>query len=84
MSIKMSIQIQELQARVTELEKLVRGEVPKAHIDHHEKGNEFVGPLRLMHRGFGRWDVVNEHGAALNGEWMRKSDAESFIAEHAT
>jgi len=83
MSIKMAIQIKDLQERVAALEERVKGEVPEAHVETHATGNEFVGPLRLKHCGFGRWDILDEHGAKLNGNWLSKVDAEAFVAEHA-
>ena len=81
MSMKMAIQIQRLEERMDALESRVKGDVPEAHVETH--GNEHVGPLRIKHVGFGRWDVVNETGARLNGHWMKKVDAEAFITEHA-
>jgi hypothetical protein len=83
MSMKMAIQIQRLEERMDALESRVKGDVPEAHVETHATGNEHVGPLRIKHVGFGRWDVVNETGARLNGYWMKKVDAEAFITEHA-
>jgi|TARA_R100001530_G_scaffold37204_2_gene28919 hypothetical protein len=83
MSMKMQVQLDKLQARVEHLESLVKGDVPQAHKDHHQDGNEHVGPLRLKHKGRGFWDVVSSDGVALNGGRLKKSEAEEFIATHA-
>jgi len=83
MSMKMQVQLNQLQARVDQLEKLVTGEVPIVHAEHPETGNEHVGALRLKHKGWGFWDVVNQNGAVLNGGRMKKQEAEDFIASHA-
>jgi hypothetical protein len=70
MSQKAFIRINALESRVTALERrLAAFELPE------EQG------FRAVHRGFGRWYVLNPEGTKMNTEALTQEEAEQLAVE---
>lgn len=69
---------------------IVSGEVPKAwlgFLETVEGGADLSDPenihgeVKAVHRGFGKWDVVDEKDIAVNGEPLKKQEAHDLAGK---
>lgn len=64
---------------------IVSGEVPKSWTGFlapvgadTSEGSNIRLPVQPVHRGFGKWDVVDAHDRAVNDESLKKEEAQAL------
>lgn len=62
---------------------IVSGDVPKAWMgflkaEGSQDDDDIVLPVKTIHRGFGKWDVVDERDVSVNAESLKKEDAQAL------
>lgn len=63
---------------------VVKGDIPKSWWDTLEQTNTKARPepsdFKAVHKGFGKWDVVNAEGEPINTEPLTKAEAQDLLA----
>ncbi len=62
---------------------IVKGDIPKAWIDRLEQTSAKDHPepseFKMVHKGFGKWDVLDPEGNPINTEPLKKEDAKALL-----
>ena len=62
---------------------VVKGDIPKAWIDRLEQTSAKEHPepseFTMVHKGFGKWDVLDPDGKPINTEPLKKEDAKALL-----
>lgn len=64
---------------------IVSGDIPKSWTGFlkaegsQDDGDDNIAlPVKTIHRGFGKWDVIDEHDVVVNAESLRKEEAQAL------